>query len=165
MGLGSEPAPGCASTTRGWRSTFRPCWGSAGSGRLVALFFVAGLYALVDSFFVRRYLALETPPAAPFLLAGTLAAIAAWKLGQGALSYISLGEGRFEPTDERLPAIDLSRLAVPEYWATYPRGTSAELRSGSCRQCPSVFIEQGPAAGLADCLHSEWRLCTRSRLS
>ena len=130
---------------------------------LVALFFVAGLYALIDSFFVRRYLALQTPPAVPFLLAGTVAAFAAWKLGKGAprlerrvvgalavaaclaathpamlrvnavtaraetLSYISLGEGRFEPPGEGWPAINLSRLAVPEYWAAYPPGTPWQL--------------------------------------
>lgn len=129
----------------------------------VGLFFVAGLYALTDAFFVRPYLPLEAPPAAPFLLVGTLAAFAAWKLGQGAprlertvvgvlavaacvaathpamlrlnaataraetLRYVSLGQGRFEPAGERLPAIDLSRLAVPEYWAEYPPGTSQEL--------------------------------------
>lgn len=129
----------------------------------VALFFVAGLYALTDAFFIRPYLPLEAPPAAPFLLVGALAVVAAWKLGQGAprlersvvgvlavaacvaathpamlrlnaataqaetLPYVSLGEGRFEPAGERLPAIDLSGLAVPEYWAEYPPGARQEL--------------------------------------
>ena len=51
---------------------------------LVALFSMAGLYALIDTFFVRRYLALESLPVLPFLLVGTLTALAAWRLGQGA---------------------------------------------------------------------------------
>src|SRR5690606_12612512 len=108
---------------------------------LVGVFFVAGIYALVDALFIQPYLPLETLPTAPFRLVGALGAIAAWGLGQGAprldrsfvgflavaacaaatypamlrlnaatapaeaIPYVSLGEGRFEPDGERLPAV------------------------------------------------------------
>lgn len=130
---------------------------------LVGVFFVAGIYALTDALFLQPYLPLETPPAAPFLLVGTLAAVAAWKLGQGApriersvvgvlavaacvaatypamlrlnaataraetLPYVSMGGGHFESEGEHLPALDLSGLGVPEYWAEYPPRTRHEF--------------------------------------
>lgn len=128
----------------------------------MAVFFAAGIYALIDALFIQPYLPLETLPTAPFLLVGALAAFAAWKLGQGAprlersivgflsvaacvaatypamlrlnaatapaeaIPYVSLG-GLFGPDGERLPAVDLSGLGVPEYWAEYPPGTRHEF--------------------------------------
>lgn len=43
------------------------------------------------------------------------------------VAYVSLGTGRFEPPDDRLPPIDLSTLGVPEYWARYARGAEHEF--------------------------------------
>jgi hypothetical protein len=135
----------------------------------VIVFFLAGFYALIDALFLRPYLPLEAPPAAPFLLVGTFVALTAWTLGRGAprlersvvgalvvagcmaatypamlrlnastaqsetVPYVSLGEGRFEPDGERFPAVDLSGLGVPEYWAGYPPGARHEftLQKGS----------------------------------
>lgn len=42
------------------------------------------------------------------------------------LTYVSLGEGRFESVD-RFPAIDLSGLDVAEYWTQYPPGERHEF--------------------------------------
>lgn len=50
----------------------------------VCLFFGAGLYALIDAFFMQPYLPLGPVPLWPFAVLGAIVAFAAWKLGQGA---------------------------------------------------------------------------------
>lgn len=50
----------------------------------LALLFVAGIYALLDTFFLGSFMALEPLPTGPFVIATVAGAIIAWASGRGA---------------------------------------------------------------------------------
>lgn len=50
----------------------------------LVVFFLAGLYALADTYTTGSYRALEPPPAIPFIEAGVITGLGAWLLGRGA---------------------------------------------------------------------------------
>lgn len=59
----------------------------------VCVFLGVGVYAVVDTFFIRSWLPLGPLPMTPFVAAAALAAIAAWKLGHGSptLERVAVG--------------------------------------------------------------------------
>lgn len=98
------------------------------------LLFGAGLYVLVDTFFLLQYTPLTSMPLAPFALALIVALPLALWLGRRApgterlavavltaephlVEYVPTAPGRFRSATGEYPALDLSDRSLAEYWA------------------------------------------------
>jgi len=97
---------------------------------LLAVFMVAGVYTVVDTFFLTSYRALEPLPLQPFIAAAMVMVLLAWLLGRGA------------PTLERLVVGALAVIAVVA--AVHP-GT---LRFNAATARPETVPYRAVAAGV-----------------
>lgn len=104
-------------------------------GQLV-VFFLAGLYALVDTYITGSYRALELLPSMPFIEAGVVAGLGAWLLGRGA------------PALERTVVGALTVIAVVA--AVYP----AILRLNAATAEPEIVAYRATAPGVFEALRA-----------